>query len=158
MSTTATSGYPATGEARAPPGRVSAVASGHPTRLVLAAMDLLDLDRRALAAAVDAVTAVTEADLTRATPCNGWDLGTLLGHMIAHNRGFTAAALGLPTDPRVWDDLTVPSAPVRARTPSTKPGGRADGWPSASVSRWRTPRVPLTGRHARGASSSAMKT
>lgn len=49
------------------------------------------MHRRALADATDIVTGVTPAELDRATPCAGWDLGTLLAHMIGQNAGFAQA-------------------------------------------------------------------
>ncbi len=37
------------------------------------------------------VRRAAEASLGLATPCEGWDLGALLGHMIGQNRGFAIA-------------------------------------------------------------------
>ncbi|MGZ6678556.1 MAG: maleylpyruvate isomerase N-terminal domain-containing protein, partial [Nocardioides sp.] len=37
------------------------------------------------------VRRAAEASLALATPCEGWDLGALLGHMIGQNRGFATA-------------------------------------------------------------------
>jgi uncharacterized protein (TIGR03086 family) len=37
-------------------------------------------------------------DLGIATPCDGWDLATLLSHMIGQNRGFAAAVAGGDAD------------------------------------------------------------
>lgn len=56
----------------------------------------------AVNATVDLVAQATVADLRRPTPCAGWDLGDLLGHMIAQHRGFAAAAQGHGADLAVW--------------------------------------------------------
>jgi uncharacterized protein (TIGR03086 family) len=56
--------------------------------------DLRAADAAAVRATVDLVRRVTEADLTRPTPCAGWDLATLLAHMTEQHRGFAAAARG----------------------------------------------------------------
>lgn len=65
-------------------------------------MDIRELDRRALAA-TDTVVARVGADrLTAPTPCAGWDLRTLLVHMVGNNNGFADAAEGRPADPGVW--------------------------------------------------------
>ena len=47
--------------------------------------------RRALAAAGNAVVEVRPVALSRPTPCAGWDLKTLLAHMIGQNVGFALA-------------------------------------------------------------------
>jgi uncharacterized protein (TIGR03086 family) len=53
--------------------------------------DLRPQHRRALAAAGEAVLQVGPDDLSRPTTCAGWDLGTLLAHMIGQNGGFAVA-------------------------------------------------------------------
>lgn len=53
--------------------------------------DVRPQHRRALAAASEVVARVRARDLSRPTPCAGWDLGTLLGHMIGQNDGFALA-------------------------------------------------------------------
>lgn len=53
--------------------------------------DLRPAHRRALAAAGALVARVGPDDLSRPTPCVGWDLGTLLAHMVGQHRGFAAA-------------------------------------------------------------------
>ncbi|MBL8925123.1 MAG: TIGR03086 family protein [Pseudonocardia sp.] len=53
--------------------------------------DLRPAHRRALAAADALVARVGPDDLSRPTPCVGWDLGTLLAHMVGQHRGFAAA-------------------------------------------------------------------
>jgi uncharacterized protein (TIGR03086 family) len=57
-------------------------------------ISLLVADAAATRGTIDLVTRIAPADLTRATPCAGWDLGTLLAHMTAQHRGFAAAAQG----------------------------------------------------------------
>ncbi|MGZ5394950.1 MAG: TIGR03086 family metal-binding protein [Mycobacterium sp.] len=73
------------------------------------ASDTLPFHRTAVLTSVDAVNAVTRDDLTRPTPCAGWDLATLLAHMTVQHRGFAAAARGV-TDLDVWDPATVADA------------------------------------------------
>ena len=50
------------------------------------------LHRRALDRVGDLVDRVRPADLDRPSPCTGWDLRKLLGHMVGQNHGFAAAA------------------------------------------------------------------
>lgn len=76
-------------------------------------LDLPDLDRRAVAAAGDAVAAVRPDHLELPTPCAGWSLEQLLRHMVGHNHGFAAAARGEP-DERIWDGATLGDDPVQA--------------------------------------------
>ncbi|WP_329088157.1 MULTISPECIES: TIGR03086 family metal-binding protein [unclassified Streptosporangium] len=56
------------------------------------AVDVQDLDRRALDIAGEVIAQVTTADLDRPTPCAAWNLGELLWHMVSENRSFAAAA------------------------------------------------------------------
>ncbi len=53
--------------------------------------DLRPLHRQALLDATELVGRVTAADLGRDTPCAGWDLATLLAHMVGQHIGFTTA-------------------------------------------------------------------
>jgi uncharacterized protein (TIGR03083 family) len=64
--------------------------------------ELLDLDRKAVALSVDLLDPVTADDLSRPTPCAGWDLAALIAHMTAQHRGFAAAAAGHGADPGPW--------------------------------------------------------
>jgi uncharacterized protein (TIGR03086 family) len=41
------------------------------------------------------------------TPCQGWDLGDLLRHMVGQHRGFAHAARGEQPDPAVWEQVTL---------------------------------------------------
>ncbi|MEV0379552.1 TIGR03086 family metal-binding protein [Nonomuraea sp. NPDC050643] len=60
--------------------------------IVIPAVDLRNLDRRALGMAAEVTARVTAADLDRPTPCAPWSLGDLLRHMVSENHGFAAAA------------------------------------------------------------------
>ncbi|MBM2620616.1 TIGR03086 family protein [Actinoplanes sp. LDG1-06] len=53
-------------------------------------------DAAAVRAGVALVARVTDADLTRTTPCAGWDLAALLEHMTDQHHVFAAAAVGGP--------------------------------------------------------------
>lgn len=53
--------------------------------------DMRPQHRRALSAAGKAVAQARPEDLSRPTPCAGWDLGALLAHMIGQNDGFALA-------------------------------------------------------------------
>jgi uncharacterized protein (TIGR03086 family) len=55
--------------------------------------NILELHRRATDSVLSVVARVRDADLDRPTPCAGWDLRTLLAHMIGQDHGFAAAAL-----------------------------------------------------------------
>jgi uncharacterized protein (TIGR03086 family) len=66
-------------------------------------VDIIELDRRALAATNAAVARVTEDRLDAPTPCAEWDLRALLVHMAGNNNGFADAAEGKPADPDVWE-------------------------------------------------------
>lgn len=60
------------------------------------------LHAEAVGLTVDAVRHVTRSHLALPTPCDGWDLATLLDHMTVQNQGFAAAADGDGADERVW--------------------------------------------------------
>ncbi len=65
-------------------------------------MDVRELDRYAVLKSIDVVSRAGPGDLDRPTPCAGWNLGALLGHMTAQHHGFAAAARGQGADPAVW--------------------------------------------------------
>jgi uncharacterized protein (TIGR03086 family) len=69
--------------------------------------DLRPLHRTAVLASVDVVSAATADDLSRPTPCAGWNLADLLTHMTVQHRGFAAAARGHGADEAVWQTGTV---------------------------------------------------
>ncbi|QJY48437.1 TIGR03086 family metal-binding protein [Pseudonocardia broussonetiae] len=54
-------------------------------------MHIIELHARAADAVRPVLASVTAADLTRLTPCAGWDLATLLAHMAGQDHGFAAA-------------------------------------------------------------------
>ncbi|WP_082964491.1 TIGR03086 family metal-binding protein [Mycobacterium sp. E796] len=64
--------------------------------------DVRPFHRAAVQASVDVVAGVTRDDLSRPTPCAGWDLLDLLAHMTAQHRGFAAAARGHGDSATVW--------------------------------------------------------
>jgi uncharacterized protein (TIGR03086 family) len=72
--------------------------------------DVRPLDRIAVLASVDVVSAVTSDDLSKVTPCVGWTLADLLAHMTVQHRGFAAAARGEGADPATWLPDTVAEA------------------------------------------------
>ncbi|GAA1833365.1 TIGR03086 family metal-binding protein [Pseudonocardia ailaonensis] len=69
-------------------------------------MQTIDLDPalhdRSLDLATAQVAAVRPADLTRPTPCAGWDLAALLAHMVGQNHGFATAIRGEAVDPAAF--------------------------------------------------------
>ena len=54
--------------------------------------NVVDLDRRAVEVSAGIAAHITAGQLTRPTPCAGWNLADLLSHMIAQHYGFAAAA------------------------------------------------------------------
>ena len=56
--------------------------------------DIRDMNTLAVRDSMDVVKQVQATDLTRPTPCAGWTLADLLGHMTVQHRGFAAAARG----------------------------------------------------------------
>jgi uncharacterized protein (TIGR03086 family) len=58
--------------------------------------------RAAILKTVEIVNTVRVDDLSRPTPCAGWDLIDLLAHMTVQHRGFAAAARGFGADPAIW--------------------------------------------------------
>ena len=65
--------------------------------------DIRDLNARAVRDSMDVVRQVQVTDLGRETPCAGWTLADLLGHMIVQHRGFAAAARGDGADLKHWE-------------------------------------------------------
>jgi len=85
------------------------------------------LHRIAVLASVDVVSAVTADDLTKPTPCAGWNLADLLAHMTVQHRGFAAAARGHGADESIWQPATVADAvaadPAGAYSAAADPAG-----------------------------------
>ncbi|WP_328535850.1 TIGR03086 family metal-binding protein [Streptomyces sp. NBC_00344] len=73
---------------------------------------LIALHRRVMAVTTAVVSTVRPAQLTRATPCAGWDLAQLLAHMTGQNHGFAAVARGETSDASVFADRPVGSDPA----------------------------------------------
>ena len=94
-------------------------------------MDILDLDRRALAAAGEAVARVTAAQLDNPTPCRDWTLRELLSHMLGHNHGFAAAARGETVPAAVWDGSPAVDDPYPAYAESAQAASDAFAAPGA---------------------------
>ena len=63
---------------------------------------IVDLDARVVRATVGLVSQAGPADLARPTPCAGWNLGDLIGHMTTQHYGWTAAAAGHGADLSCW--------------------------------------------------------
>ena len=72
--------------------------------------DVRPLHRIAVLASVDVVSAVTADDLSKVTPCAGWNLHDLLTHMTVQHRGFAAAARGHGADQAIWQPDGVAAA------------------------------------------------
>jgi uncharacterized protein (TIGR03086 family) len=77
---------------------------------MLTNVDIRSMHRSAVLASVDVVSAVTTDDLSRPTPCAGWNLADLLAHMTVQHRGFAAAAHGQGADLAIWQPGTVAAA------------------------------------------------
>jgi uncharacterized protein (TIGR03086 family) len=73
---------------------------------------LRDLDRAAVLEAARLAGRIQPDDLGRATPCDGWDLATLLAHLSGQHRGFAAAARGRGGDLAVWRSREPAADPV----------------------------------------------
>jgi uncharacterized protein (TIGR03086 family) len=69
---------------------------------------IVDLDARVVEATVSLVKQAGLLDLDRPTPCAGWSLAGLIGHMTAQHYGWIAAAVGHGADLSVWQ----PGPPV----------------------------------------------
>src|SRR5215470_10214392 len=74
---------------------------------------LVDLDGRVVRATVGLVSQAGPADLARPTPCAGWTLGDLIGHMTAQHYGWIAAAAGHGADLSCWQPGPPAADPVR---------------------------------------------
>ncbi|MGA8545525.1 MAG: TIGR03086 family metal-binding protein [Mycobacterium sp.] len=72
--------------------------------------DVRPLHRVAVLASVDVVSTVTSDDLSKVTPCVGWNLADLLTHMTVQHLGFAAAARGHGADLAIWQPDTVAEA------------------------------------------------
>lgn len=91
---------------------------------------LLHLHRRVLESSIDIVSHVMAGDLARPTPCAGWTLGPLLGHMIGQNYGYATAADGGIHDRAVFADRPVSDQPAADYAASARGVIDAFGVPS----------------------------
>jgi uncharacterized protein (TIGR03086 family) len=66
-----------------------------------------DMHARAVRVSTSLVSRVAPGDMNRATPCAGWTLADLIAHMVAHHRGFAAAARGAGTTNADWDPVAL---------------------------------------------------
>jgi uncharacterized protein (TIGR03086 family) len=82
--------------------------------------DVLDRSRRTLEQTIVFASAVTPDQLGLPTPCAGWDLRQLLGHMIGQHNGFAAAARGETSDRSVWADQPPGGDPAGDYTAATR--------------------------------------
>ena len=64
--------------------------------------ELVSLDRRAVEATLRVAERVGPRDRCNPTPCAGWRVADLMGHMTGQQRGFAAAARGGGGDLAVW--------------------------------------------------------
>jgi len=94
-------------------------------------MGILDLDRRALAAAGDMVARVAADQLGNPTPCPDWTLRDLIAHLVAHNNGFAAAARGETVPASAWDGGPVGGQPYPAYLESATLASEAFAAPDA---------------------------
>jgi uncharacterized protein (TIGR03086 family) len=78
--------------------------------------DIRQFHRTAVLASADVVAVVTRDDLSRPTPCAGWNVLDLLAHMTVQHHGFVAAARG-SASATVWESARVADAVA------TDPGG-----------------------------------
>jgi uncharacterized protein (TIGR03086 family) len=67
--------------------------------------DLVSLDRRAVEATLCVAERVGPRDRCNPTPCAGWRVADLIGHMTGQQRGFAAAARGGGGDLAVWQPV-----------------------------------------------------
>lgn len=102
-------------------------------------MHIIELDRRAVAASVRAVSLVTPADLARPTPCTQWTLADLLAHMTVQHHGFAAAARGTGADPHVWEVGPPADDPVAAYTAAADDVVAAFAGPGVADARFALP-------------------
>jgi uncharacterized protein (TIGR03086 family) len=62
-------------------------------------MDSIDLLDRALAGTAAIIDSIAPDDLKRSTPCDQWDVRTVIGHLIRGNQNLAAVAEGRPRNP-----------------------------------------------------------
>jgi uncharacterized protein (TIGR03086 family) len=72
---------------------------------VLSDLDLRAQDRAATGLCLTAVEAVKPNQLDLPTPCVGWNLGELVAHLVAENRGFAAIARGASWSAQLGEEV-----------------------------------------------------
>ncbi|SCF58758.1 TIGR03086 family metal-binding protein [Streptomyces sp. Ncost-T10-10d] len=80
----------------------------------IAAVDIRELDRRALATLGAVIAQIGPDHLRLPTPCADWTLHGLLRHQVSENLGFAAAAAGVTGDLLVWDQGDLGGDPYQA--------------------------------------------
>jgi uncharacterized protein (TIGR03086 family) len=100
-----------------------------------ARIDFVELDRRAMAATRARLASLTAADLDRPSGCAGWDIRTLLAHLVGGNIRFAQALRAEPVD---WPsrDAERVTSPLAEFDPS------AEQW-AAAVAAIDDPRRPV---------------
>lgn len=73
-------------------------------------LDPSTFDQRAIASTRSRLTTLTPADLDRPSACAGWDIRTLLAHLVGGNWRFARALRGQPVDWATRDEEPVGSA------------------------------------------------
>jgi uncharacterized protein (TIGR03086 family) len=80
----------------------------------VAAVDIRELDRRAVATLGAVIAQIGPDQLRLPTPCADWTLHGLLRHQVSENLGFAAAAAGVTGDIRAWDQGNLGGDPHQA--------------------------------------------
>jgi uncharacterized protein (TIGR03086 family) len=82
-------------------------------------IDFVALDRRAVTASIELAAGVTDADLSKPTPCRAWTIYGLLAHMATQHYGFAAASRG-DANPELWKLRDLGADPVQAYVDSAE--------------------------------------
>src|SRR5215472_15528353 len=104
-------------------------------------MDILDLDRRALAASTRIVGMITPDQLGEPTPCAQWVIRDLLRHMAGQNEGFAATARGERPAASVWEGSPHDGQPAARFAESADLVNRAFAVPGVLDMRFELPGV-----------------
>jgi uncharacterized protein (TIGR03086 family) len=72
---------------------------------VLSDLDLRPQDRAATGLCLTAIETVKPNQLDLPTPCAGWNLGELVAHLVAENRGFAAIARGATWSAQLGEEV-----------------------------------------------------
>ncbi|MER7251727.1 TIGR03086 family metal-binding protein [Kribbella sp. NPDC000426] len=82
-------------------------------------VDYVALDAEAVRTSIELVATVTDADLSKPTPCRAWTLYGLLAHMATQHYGFAAASRG-ESEPSTWKLRDLGDDPVKAYVESAE--------------------------------------